>query len=151
MHATLYEAQARVRHQVLHGTGDEHLGGAGGCSDPGADVDGDGSDVVVHQLALARVEPGPDLDPQRTDPVADGAGATDRPRRAIEGCEEAVRDGVCLTAPMPFEFPPDDPVVRVEDRQARSPSVAARSVEATMSVKRNRRRRLTVLPTRRTV
>jgi hypothetical protein len=114
--APLHEAQAGARNQILDGARDEHLASRGARRYPGADVDGDASHVVVaHQLALAGVQPRPDFDPQRADAVADGAGAANRPRGAVEGGEEAVPRGVDLSAPMPFELPPHDPVMGVEE------------------------------------
>src|SRR2546428_2532065 len=86
--ATIHEAQARAGDQVLDGTGDENLAGARRYS--GADVNGDTPHVVAHQLALAGVQPGSDLYPQRADAVADGAGTMDRPRGAVESGKEAV-------------------------------------------------------------
>src|SRR5262249_62426301 len=66
------------------------------------------------------MEPGSDLDPERTDAVADGAGAANRPRWSIERRQEAVPHRLDLSASMPFEFPPYDAVVRVEDRAPRT-------------------------------
>src|SRR5262249_46626592 len=115
VHPTIDEAQARARHQILHGAGNEDLGGCGGRHYPGSDVHGDPPHVVPHQLTLARVEPGPDLDPQGADPIADGAGATDCPRGAVEGRKEAVPHRPDFSTPMPFEFPSDNRMVRVEE------------------------------------
>src|SRR5205823_12374200 len=88
--STIYEAQARARDQVLHGAGDEDLAGRGARRHPGPDVDGNAPHIVAHQLALARVQPGPDLDPERADAFANGAGAADRARRSVKRREEAV-------------------------------------------------------------
>src|SRR5262249_31028891 len=113
---TIHEAQPGARDQVFDGAGDEDLAGRGARRHPGTDVDRDASDAVVHQFALARVDPGPDLDPERADAVADGTGAADRARWSVEGREEAVPCRLDFSAPMPFEFPPHDPVVLVEKR-----------------------------------
>src|SRR5262250_474970 len=113
--ATIREPQAGACHQVLHGAGDQHLGGCGSRHYPGSDVHGDPPDVVLHQLAFTRVESGPDLNPQGTDRIADGAGAADCPRGAIEGREEAVPHRLDLSTPMPFEFPSYYPIVRIEE------------------------------------
>src|SRR5262249_29697986 len=54
--ADVLEGQARSSHEVLHGLRDQDLGGTGQAHDAGADRDGDPSDLVVDQLALARVD-----------------------------------------------------------------------------------------------
>src|SRR5882724_10673050 len=88
--ATIHEAQARAGDQILHGAGDEDLAGRGARRHPSPDVDGNAPHIVAHQLALARVQPGPDLDPERADAFANGAGAADRARRSVKRREEAV-------------------------------------------------------------
>src|SRR5439155_8085208 len=85
-------------------------------SHTGTDVNGDAAYVVVHQLALACVQPGPHLDPERADAIADGAGAADRPRRAVEGGEEAVAQRLHLAPPEAGEFAAHGSMVAVQHR-----------------------------------
>src|SRR3954471_5053369 len=81
----------------------------------------DASDVVAHQLDLAGVQPGTDLESQGTDTVADRDRATDRARRAIEGREESVAGRVDLPAAMALELTSDKTAIRVQ--QVAPPSV----------------------------
>src|SRR5262249_34969786 len=109
--ATAYEAQAGAGHQVLHRAGDEDLARCAARRHPGADVAADASHVFAHQLALTRVQPGPDLDPERADAVADGARAADGSRRSVEGRKEAIADRLHLAPAEPHEFAADEGVV----------------------------------------
>jgi hypothetical protein len=63
-------------------------------------VDCDAGNIVAAQLDLARMEPGPNLDAERLQRVAQGARATDRPARPVKGGQNAVagRLGLLLVA-----------------------------------------------------
>ena len=92
MAAAIDEADPRARHQVRHGTRDEHLPRRGAREDLGGHVDGDAAKLTVVQLALARVQAGPAPVPVvslRDDRLraADGA------RGPVEGRTEAVPAG----------------------------------------------------------
>ena len=64
--------------------------GAGLAEDPRGDVYGDPPDVVVQQFAFAGVDAGADLDAQCLGVSAQGLGAADGLRRAVERDEVAV-------------------------------------------------------------
>jgi hypothetical protein len=49
--------------EILDGARYEHFARLGRRCDTGARVHGDPADLVAHQLTLAGVKPGPDLDP----------------------------------------------------------------------------------------
>jgi hypothetical protein len=51
----------RSRHQVFHRARHEHLAGPGQRREAGAGVHGDAAELVTHHLALAGMEPHPDL------------------------------------------------------------------------------------------
>ena len=84
--------------------------------DPGADVDRHAADVVADQLDLAGVDPGPHVDPEAGDIVLDRAGAADRPRRPVEGGEEAVAHRLHLVAAVAGKLAADGGVVAFEQR-----------------------------------
>ena len=88
--AAVLEAGARADDQVTHGAGDEDVAGAGLAEDPRRDVYGDAPDVVVEQFAFAGVDAGADLDAQCLGVGAQGLGAADGLRRAVERGEVAV-------------------------------------------------------------
>lgn len=82
---------------------------------PRADVDGDAADLPVHLLALPCVEPGADLDPQLGNCAHDLMRAADRPRRPVEGREEAVPGSFDLDSPTLSQQPPNQRVVLLEE------------------------------------
>jgi hypothetical protein len=55
---------------------------------------GNTPDLVVQELALARVQPCPYLKPEIPDAVPDYQGASNRACRPVEGCEEAITRSV---------------------------------------------------------
>ena len=109
--AAIVELEAGADDEVLDRARDEDLAGAGERRDPCADVDREAGDVVRLDLDLADVEPGPDLEPELGDLVADRRGTADRPGRAVEGGQDAVADDLDLGPAEPIELAPDDPVV----------------------------------------
>ena len=70
-------------------------------------MDGDAADVVAQQLALAGVQPHPDLQTQLPQPGPDGVGRPDGPGRPVEGGQEPVPGGLDLPAPVPGQLPAD--------------------------------------------
>src|SRR4051812_42552975 len=84
------EADPRADDQVLDGARDEHLARPGGAHHARADVHGEAADVVADHLALARMEPGPDLDAELAHRLLDRRGGADRAGGTIEGGEHAV-------------------------------------------------------------
>ena len=72
------------------------------------------ADVVAAQLALAGVQPDADRQAQLAQLLDDVAAAADRPRRAVEGGQEAVADGLDLAPAPAAQLVADDPVVVLE-------------------------------------
>src|ERR1700687_5688079 len=79
MRASVLERQAEARHEIPDGPRHQHLTGTRKGCDPGADVDGQTTDVVAGELDLARVDARPSLKPQRPDGVRPGECAADGP------------------------------------------------------------------------
>ena len=61
-------------------------------------MDSDAADVVRDQLDLARVQAGPQLEPELGDAVADGGCAANRPGRSVEQDQEPVAGLLDLAA-----------------------------------------------------
>ena len=97
--AAVVEVDAGAGDEILDGARDEHLARPGLRGDARADVDGDAGDLVVAELALARVQPGADVEAELAHRVARSrARSGSRARRAVEGREEAVAGRVDLAA-----------------------------------------------------
>ena len=111
----LAKLEARSRNQILDRARDEHLAGLRRLRHTGTDVDGDSAYLAVHQLALAGVEARAYLQAELCYRLRDGAGAADRPSRAVEAGEEAVTGGVKLLTVVADELPTDDSVVPLEE------------------------------------
>jgi hypothetical protein len=77
-------------------------------------VDGDPGQAVAVRLALARVDPGAELDADRPHRVHGRAGAADRPCRPVETSEEPVAGRVELVSTVSRELAPYEGVVLVE-------------------------------------
>ena len=88
--AAVLEARARADDKVTDSARDEDFAGAGLAEDPRRDVYREPPDVGVQQFALAGVDAGADLDAQCFGVSAQGLGAADGLRRAVEGGEVAV-------------------------------------------------------------
>jgi hypothetical protein len=100
-------------------------------------VDGDSGDLVPEELALARVQACPNLEPEALDGVTGGDGAADGARRAVEAREEAVAGGVDLPSAEALQLAPYDRVVAPEQLGPACRRARARR-HLTMSVKRGR-------------
>src|SRR5207302_1218823 len=88
----------RAGDELADGAGDEDLPGAGLGGDAGAEVDGDTADLAVHELDLAGVETGADLEALPMQLVGEAAGAADGGGGAVEDGEEAVSGTIHLAA-----------------------------------------------------
>ena len=84
------EAESRSRDQVLDGPRHEHLARVDHRNDTGSDVDGDPADCPVEELALAGVNPRPDLDPEIADTLHDRERAPDRASGPVERGKEPI-------------------------------------------------------------
>src|SRR5262249_58605905 len=94
--ATVLELDARARDEVLDRLRDEHLSARREAGHAGADVHRQPGELLPHALALARVDPRADLEPQVWNALDDLAGARDRACRPVEAREEPVAGGVDL-------------------------------------------------------
>src|SRR5215471_16569229 len=66
MLAPVLELETRSRHQILDRGGDQDLARAGEGANPGGDVDGNATEVITPNLALAGMQPNANLDPELT-------------------------------------------------------------------------------------
>ncbi len=101
---------ARPDHEVLDRPRNEYLAWARERRDSRGDVDRDARELPVDQLALARVQPGPDFESERRDRLRNCASTANAHRRSVERREEPIAGGVDLAAAEAFELTPDDGV-----------------------------------------
>src|SRR6266850_137956 len=101
MPAPVLESNACAGHQVLHRTGEQDLARGGECRLTGADLHSDATHLVADRLALSRVQPGPDLDPELPDGVANGTGTVNRLDRLVEDSQKAIASRIDLTTLKP--------------------------------------------------
>jgi hypothetical protein len=99
------KGQRRARNQILYGRGYQHFAGLSEGRDAGSDMNGDPAEVVAYDLALARVQTGSNLDPERLDAVRDGASTADGPGRAVESGEKTIAGGPDLAAAEAHKLP----------------------------------------------
>src|SRR2546423_14547095 len=116
--AALLEGDPGAGDEVAHRARDEHLARPGERRDARAGVDGDSAHLPVRELALARVQPGAELEPEAAHAVADRPRGADRARRPVEGGEEAVAGGVDLAAAEAHELCADGGLVRPSELAA---------------------------------
>src|SRR5439155_22049992 len=76
--SALAEGDSRARDEILDRARDEHLAAARERRDPRTDMRGDPGDRRAEHLALAGVQPGPDIEPELAHGIAYGACAADR-------------------------------------------------------------------------
>src|SRR6266511_3454042 len=113
--AAIAEPNAGPRDEVLDRARDEHFTRRRFGRHSRSDMHGDPSDLAVHDLALARVEPSANLQPEVSHGVTDRACAPDRARRPVEAGEEAISCRVDLAARKPDQLPPNALVVLLEE------------------------------------
>jgi hypothetical protein len=89
--ATLGEGDAGSGHQVLDGPRHQDLRGPGQRRHPIGDLDRSAGDVLAHQVYLAGVDSGANLDPGRGGIGQDRGRAADRLPGCIKGGQQAVR------------------------------------------------------------
>src|SRR5207344_509465 len=99
----------------LHRARYEHLARIRASCDARTDVDGDAGHLPVGELDLSGVQPGPDVQSERTHGLDDRARAPDRPRRPVEGREEAVARRVDLVPVEARELVANGRVVLLEE------------------------------------
>src|SRR5207253_4344765 len=84
-----------------------------------SDRNGDSARLLSHQLALAGVEAGTDLEAERLHVLDQRAGTLDRAARAIECGEEAVPRSVDLVAVKLIQPAADEGMMALEERTPR--------------------------------
>src|SRR5262249_33586929 len=109
--AAILEAEARPDHEVLDGARREDFAGTRRGRDARADVDGDAADVLAHAHALAGVQAGAHLEPERADRVSNAEAASNAARRAVEERQEAVARGRDLASAEMRDLTPHQRVV----------------------------------------
>src|SRR5437764_9771908 len=131
--AGIFEDEARARHEILDGRGDEHLRPIRDRRDPRTDVHRDPADLPVDRLDLTCVQPCADLDPEWANGLDDRLRAFDPTSRPIEGREEAVARRVDLCTTESAELLPDESVVSFQQVLPRPVTERVlRSVDPTM-------------------
>ena len=84
VNAAILEADSRLRHQVLDRTRDQDFAGTRFRGDARADVKRETEHLSPAHFVFARVQPHPDLQPQRAHCLADCGRATDPGSRRAE-------------------------------------------------------------------
>src|SRR5438034_7939679 len=135
--ALVVELEPRAGGQVLDRAGHDDFARLSKRGDVGTGGNREPGHLALVQLALARMNPGAQFEPDLVDALHDPLCAPDGARRAVEGREEPVACGVPLDSPEARELPADESMVALEEPAPLwSPSSRANSVERTMSVKR---------------
>src|SRR5471030_2856068 len=96
--AAVGETQPGAGHEILYCARDQNLASTGKRRDARTDMDGDAANIVAHHFALAGMEPGANVDAERSDFLGNSTGATNATRRPIEGGEKAVTGRLHLMA-----------------------------------------------------
>src|SRR5215472_4295927 len=90
VNAAILEADSRLRHQVLDRARDQDFAGTRFRRDAGTDVKRETEHLGPAHFIFARVQPHPDLQPQRAHCLADRGCATDPGNRRAERREQSV-------------------------------------------------------------
>ncbi len=135
MCASIRKSDSRSGDQVADRLRDEDFIGFGVGGDAGADVDGEAGDLVVVEFTFADVDADSRFEAERSDAVDDRLSRADRACWPVKAREESVAGGVPFVSAVATELSSNYRVVAGEQsRHARSPILAAWSVDATMSV-----------------
>ncbi len=117
MNPTVVKQKVRSNHDVLQGTGDEHLARRGGGYHARCRVDGNSAELIRSYLALAGVHAAPDVDAEMMCPLHHRKRAVHGAGRAIERRQEAISRGLHLTSTPASELLANGGIVCVENRQ----------------------------------
>ena len=90
------ERDSRASDEVAHRARHEDFAAGGLVGHAGTDVHGDAAEVVATHLALARVQPGANVEAERPAGLADGVGAADGTRRTVDQ-EQSARQVVVVS------------------------------------------------------
>ncbi len=88
--ATVLKRNAGSVHEILDCARHEHLTCLRKGSDPRPDVDGDSTDVVAPQFALASVQTTPNVDAQLRHSLGERGGASERAGRPVERGQKSI-------------------------------------------------------------
>src|SRR5919108_2971558 len=112
---SVLEPEGGAGDQLPERAGDQDLARTGQGREPGPRVDRHPAEPSAHDLGLADVDTGPDLDPERPNALNDRRCTANGLGRTVEGGEEAVAGGVDLPSPEPLELGSNDPVVACQE------------------------------------
>src|SRR4030095_3962174 len=116
-YAAIRETDPRAGDQVVHRTRHQDLTRSGERSDARADMQRNATQRTLVQLALAGMNPGPDLQPEPLYGRIGGQGAPDRARRTVERSDKAIAGGIHLATAQPFDLGADCAMGVTQDRQ----------------------------------
>ena len=112
--SSIEEGQAGARDQILDGARNEHFPGTCQSRYARSDVDGDAPELVAHDFALAGMQAGSHLDPERVDIVRNGAGTADGASGPVECRQKPVACGVNFTATEGVKFATNQGVMDIK-------------------------------------
>src|SRR5690349_1633794 len=101
------KANSRTGHEIPNGAGNQNTPAGDPLSDLAGDVHSTTANIAMRNFALADMETGADLNPQLGGIVRERTRAANRPRRSIEGGQEAAPSPSTLAAAIPFQFAND--------------------------------------------
>src|SRR6185503_5030432 len=104
MRTSVRAFHSRSGDQVLHRAREKNLPGVSVSGYPGTDVHSDTSHVVAFNYALTSVNTAADRQSQTANHVPDRAGAFNRARWTVKGCEDTVARGVHYAAAETHDF-----------------------------------------------
>ena len=113
--APVFEIDARTGDEVNDRARDKDFVRFGEIADALGHVDRDSGEIVAAPFDLTAVQPGADIQPQRSDDFAYGRGAVDGSGRAIKGGQESVAGRLDLLTPEALELATHGVVVSVQD------------------------------------
>ena len=103
VNAAVLEADLRLRHQIPDRARDQHFAGARFRGDPRADVESQTDHVGATDFVFARMQPDPDLQPQRAHRLADrGRAIAIRGRRATSAIGQREQSAAPVVATTSF-------------------------------------------------
>jgi hypothetical protein len=90
VNAAVFEGETRPGHQIANRFGYDGFTGAGGCGNPGRDVNRDAADLIAFKVNLAYMDTAAHRQTERRDRLADCRRAPNRTRRTVEDADKAI-------------------------------------------------------------
>ena len=118
--APLGELDPRADNEVLHRPGDQYFPGRRHRTDPRGDMDGQSTEIVAPDLALAGVQSSSDFDAEAVSCLDDFGCASNAASRSVEAGQETVSGGLDLLSTESHELITHKPVMRIEQRSPAS-------------------------------